>query len=99
MILFVGNLSFKATDDHLRTTFEAFGQVTSARVAKERDTGRSRGFGFVEMPNEAQARKAIEAANNQPICGRPAKVGEARDRQPRHPPQADMQNQGDKAGS
>lgn len=81
MNLFVGNLSFKATDDDLRLAFEPFGKVTAARVVKERDTGRSRGFGFIEMPDDAQARKAIDAMNDKPLCGRPAKVSEARERQ------------------
>jgi RNA recognition motif-containing protein len=79
--LFIGRLSFKATDDDLLAAFEPFGTVTSARIARERDTGRSRGFGFVEMPDEARARKAMEAMNDQPICGRPVKVSEARTRE------------------
>ena len=85
MKLFVGNLSFKVTDDDLLAAFGPLGQVISARVMKERDTGRSRGFAFVEMPNDAHARKAIETLNNQPICGRPVKVSEAHERQPRVP--------------
>ena len=85
MNIFVGNLSFKATDDDLRAAFEAHGQVTSARIAKERDTGRSRGFGFVEMPNAAQAQKAIDALNNQMLAGRAVKVNEARPREDRPP--------------
>ncbi len=85
MNLFVGNLSFKATDDELRTAFEAHGTVTSARVVKERDTGRSRGFGFIEMPDTAQAQKAIAALNDQPIAGRPVKVNEAKPREERPP--------------
>lgn len=82
MNLFVGNLSFKATDDDLLGAFEPFGRVLSARVARERDTGRSRGFAFVDMPDEAQARKAMAALNDQPLCGRPVKVREARPRAP-----------------
>lgn len=81
MNLYVGNLSFKATDDDLRTAFEKFGMVTSARVAKERDTGRSRGFGFVEMLKDADARKAIEGTAALQICGRPVKVNEAQNRE------------------
>jgi RNA recognition motif-containing protein len=83
--IFVGNLSFKATDDDLRVAFEAYGPVTAARVVKERDTGRSRGFGFVEMPNDEQARKAIAALDNQPVAGRPVKVNEAKPREDRPP--------------
>jgi len=79
--LFIGRLSFKATDDDLLAAFVPFGTVTSARVARERDTGRSRGFGFVEMPDETQAKRAMEAMNDQSICGRPVKVSEARPRE------------------
>ena len=79
--LFVGNLSFKATDDDLRTAFEQFGIVTSARVAKERDTGRSRGFGFVEMPDDGAAKKAVDNVKDKQICGRVVKVSEARTRE------------------
>lgn len=85
MNLFVGNLSFKATDDDLRAAFEAHGTVTSAHVVKERDTGRSRGFAFIEMPDAAQAQRAIAALNNQPIAGRPVKVNEAKPREERPP--------------
>lgn len=80
MNLFVGNLSFKVSDDDLRIAFEAHGQVTAARVVRERDTGRSRGFGFVEMPNDDQGRRAIAALNDKPIAGRPVKVNEAQPR-------------------
>lgn len=85
MNIFVGNLSFKASDDDLRLAFEAHGQVTAARIVRERDTGRSRGFGFVEMPNDEQARRAIAALNDKPIAGRPAKVNEAKPREDRPP--------------
>ena len=85
MNLFVGNLSFKATDDDLRAAFEAHGTVTSARVVKDRDSGRSRGFGFIEMPDATQAQKAIAALNDQPIAGRPVKVNEAKPREERPP--------------
>lgn len=85
MNIYVGNLSYTARDEDLRTAFEAYGQVTSARVISDKETGRSRGFGFVEMPNEAEGRKAIEAVNNQDIAGRAVRVNEARPREERPP--------------
>lgn len=85
MNIYVGNLSYTARDEDLRTAFEAYGQVTSARIISDKETGRSRGFGFVEMPNEAEGRKAIEAVNNQDIAGRPVRVNEARPREERPP--------------
>ncbi len=79
--LYVGNLSFSTTDDELRDEFAQFGQVTSATVIKDRDTGRSRGFAFVEMSDGAEA--AIEALNGQEFQGRTLRVNEARPRQER----------------
>lgn len=87
MNIYVGNLSYQATDDDLRVAFEAFGQVSSAQVIKDKFTGRSRGFGFVEMPSSEEGQKAIEGVNNQEVAGRPVRVNEARpreDRPPRH---------------
>jgi RNA recognition motif-containing protein len=81
--IYVGNLSFKATDDDLRSTFEPYGEVVSARVIKDRDTGRSRGFGFVEMPNQEQGNSAIEKVNGMEIVDRAVRVNEAQDRPPR----------------
>jgi len=78
--IYVGNLSYQASDEDLRAAFEPFGQVTTARVIKDRETGRSRGFGFVEMPNADEARKAIAGVNNQDVAGRPVRVNEARPR-------------------
>jgi cold-inducible RNA-binding protein len=80
MNLFVGNLSFDTSENDLREAFEAFGQVSSAAVITDRDTGRSRGFGFVEMPAEAEARAAIDGLNDTDLHGRPLKVNEARPR-------------------
>ncbi len=77
--LFVGNLPFSTSDDDLRQAFEAYGTVDSARVILDRDTGRSRGFGFVEMPDEA-ANAAIEALDGSELAGRQIKVNEARPR-------------------
>jgi len=79
--IFVGNLSFKTTDDQLRALFEAHGEVSSARVITDRETGRSRGFGFVEMNNEEEARRAIEAVNGKDLDGRTLNVNEARPRE------------------
>jgi cold-inducible RNA-binding protein len=80
MNLFVGNLSFETTERDLQEAFQAHGQVSSAAVITDRDTGRSRGFGFVEMPSEGEARAAIEALNDKDLNGRPLKVNEARPR-------------------
>jgi RNA recognition motif-containing protein len=80
MNIYVGNLSFGVTDDQLRAAFEAHGEVTSAQVIQDRETGRSRGFGFVEMPSDDEARAAIEGLNGQDLDGRPVRVNEARPR-------------------
>ncbi|OQA29567.1 MAG: RNA recognition motif [Verrucomicrobia bacterium ADurb.Bin345] len=85
MNIFVGNLSFKAADSDLRQAFEAHGQVSSASVIMDKFTGKSRGFGFVEMPNEAEAKAAIEALNNSDLVGRQIRVNEARAREERAP--------------
>ena len=81
--IFVGNLSFKAMDDDVRAAFEPFGSVTSVEVMKERETGRSRGFAFVDMPNAEEANAAMSAVNGQSILGRPVRVNEAQARTPR----------------
>ncbi len=85
MNIYVGNLSYQATDDDLRAAFEAFGQVSSAQVIKDKFTGRSRGFGFVEMPSSEEGQKAIDGVNNQEVAGRPVRVNEARPREDRPP--------------
>ena len=81
MDLFVGNLAYTCSDDDLREAFSAFGEVTSAKVIMDRDTGRSRGFGFVEMETREGGESAIEGLNEKPIHGRNIRVNEAR---PRH---------------
>lgn len=81
--IYVGNLAFGATEDDLRTAFEPFGQVEKVAVVKDRDTGRSRGFGFVEMASKEEGQKAIEALNGADMQGRPLKVNEARPREDR----------------
>jgi RNA recognition motif-containing protein len=78
--LYVGNLSFSSTVDTLRAAFAESGDVVDAHIVKDRDTGRSRGFGFVTMGTEDQARKAIEAMNGAMLDGRPLKVNEAQER-------------------
>ena len=83
MKIYVGNLSFKATDDDLRAAFEPYGEAGSARVIKDKETGRPRGFGFVEMPNQEQANDAIAKVNNTEIVDRPVRVTEAQERPPR----------------
>ncbi len=76
--IFVGNFSFNTTDADLRQWFQAHGSVESATVVTDRDTGRSRGFGFVEMPNNSEAEAAIAALNGSDAGGRPLTVNEAR---------------------
>jgi cold-inducible RNA-binding protein len=77
MNIFVGNLSYGTTDESLRTLFEQHGEVASAKVISSRETGRSRGFGFVEMPNDEEARAAVAALDASDFEGRPLKVSEA----------------------
>ena len=76
--LFVGNMSFQTTADDLRALFEPFGQLARVHVATDRETGRARGFGFVEMANDAEAAKAIAALDGKDVGGRNLKVNEAR---------------------
>jgi cold-inducible RNA-binding protein len=76
--LFVGNLNFQTADAELQALFEPFGEITRVQVMTDRDTGRSRGFGFVEMANEEEATKAIQALNGKELDGRALNVNEAR---------------------
>ena len=78
MNIYVGNLSNQATEDDLRQAFEAFGQVESVNIIKDRFSGESRGFGFVEMPSKSEAQKAIEEMNGKDLMGRAVNVNEAR---------------------
>ncbi len=78
MNIFVGNLSYNVTEGDLRQAFEAFGQVASAIVIKDEQSGRSKGFGFVEMPFQAEAQSAIEVLNGKALKGRTITVNEAR---------------------
>ena len=85
MNIYVGNLPYSVDRDELRGIFEQYGEVSAARVVSDRETGRSKGFGFVEMPNNDEANKAIEALNGNDIGGRKAVVNEARPREERPP--------------
>jgi len=76
--IFVGNLDFNATEEAVRNLFERYGAVNSARIMTDRETGRSRGFAFVEMENEAEADQAISALNGYTMDGRALNVNEAR---------------------
>ena len=81
--LYVGNLPYTTDDAALESQFSAFGKVESARVITDRDTGRSKGFGFVEMASDDEANAAIEKLNGQPMGGRNLTVSEARPQAPR----------------
>ena len=83
--LYVGNLPYSVRDEDLQQSFGQFGAVTSAKVMMERDTGRSKGFGFVEMGSDAEAQAAITGMNGQPLGGRSVVVNEARPMEARPP--------------
>ena len=83
MNIYVGNVKYEMTENELRDMFSAYGEVASARIISDKDTGRSKGFGFVEMPNDAEALVAIESTNEKEINGRTLKVNEARPREER----------------
>ena len=83
--LYVGNLPYSVRDQDLEQAFGQFGTVTSAKVMMERDTGRSKGFGFVEMGSDAEAQAAINGMHGQPLGGRAIVVNEARPMEPRPP--------------
>ncbi len=83
--LYVGNLPYTVRDNDLQQAFGEFGLVTSAKVMMERDTGRSKGFGFVEMGSDAEAQAAVEGMNGQSLGGRSLVVNEARPMEPRPP--------------
>jgi RNA recognition motif-containing protein len=81
MNIYVGNLNYKVKDDNLREAFEEFGEVTSAKVVMDRETGRSRGFGFVEMAEDTEANQAIEDLNGSELMGREIRVTMAKPRE------------------
>lgn len=80
MNLYVGNLSYQMTDDDLHNAFSAYGEVSSAKIIMDRETGRSKGFGFVEMPNDDEGQEAIKGLDGTDVGGRSIKVNEARPR-------------------
>jgi RNA recognition motif-containing protein len=83
MNIFVGNIAFTASEDDLRELFEQHGAVDQVHLIMDRYTGRSRGFGFVEMPNAEEAKRAIESLNGAALHERPLTINEARPREPR----------------
>ena len=86
--IFVGNLSFQTTESELNELFKPFGQVTRVNLVKDRETGRARGFAFVEMPNDEEAAKAIAGLDGKPVGGRNLKVNEARPKDASRPPKS-----------
>ena len=87
MNIYVGNLSFQLSENDLNSAFEEYGQVDSTKIITDRETGRSKGFGFIEMPNQEEAQKAIEGLNGKELEGRAVKVNESKPREdrPRRP--------------
>jgi RNA recognition motif-containing protein len=83
MNIYVGNLPYTVDREELREIFSSFGEVSATRIVNDRESGRSKGFGFVEMPNQAEATAAINALNGQEIGGRKAVINEARPREER----------------
>jgi len=83
MNIYVGNLAYRLTEDELRSAFEEFGEVDSVRIITDRGTGRSKGFGFVEMPDDEQAKSAIDGLNGKELGDRTLKVSAARPRRDR----------------
>ncbi len=81
MRIYVGNLPYDVTEDELRQYFSTYGQVTDASIPKDKDTGRSKGFGFIDMPTQSEAEAAIAATNGKPYKERTLTVSEARPRE------------------
>ena len=86
MNIYVSNLAYSATDHDIRQLFESYGVVDKINIITDRDTGQSRGFGFVEMPDSAAAKAAIQGAQGKELAGRALTVDEARPREPRREP-------------
>ena len=86
MNIFVGNLAFTATEDDLRQLFEQYGAVDKINLITDRETGRARGFGFVEMPDSRAAQSAIQGLQGKDLAGRALTVNEAKPREPRREP-------------
>lgn len=83
MNIYIGNLEYGVTEDQLRDAFGEFGEVSSSNIITDKFTGRSKGFGFVEMPNDEEANAAIDALNDAELNGRPIRVNQARPREER----------------
>ena len=83
MNIYVGNLSYNMSEQELRDAFSAYGDVASVKILSDRETGRSRGFGFVEMPNQSEGEAAITQLNGKELSGRVLRVNEARPRERR----------------
>jgi RNA recognition motif-containing protein len=83
MNIYVGNLAYSVTEDELRNAFSEFGEVSSVNLIIDRGTGQSKGFGFVEMPDNSEADEAIKALNGVPLNGRSIKVNQAKPREQR----------------
>ena len=83
MNIYVGNLFYGMNEEELKDQFASFGEVSSVRIITDRETNRSKGFGFVDMPNDEEAQKAIDELNGKEISGRNLRVNEARPREPR----------------
>jgi cold-inducible RNA-binding protein len=94
--LFVGNLSFQTTESELNDLFKPFGQVGRVNLVKDRETGRARGFAFVEMPNDEEAAKAIAGLDGKQIGGRNLKVNEARPKEATRAPRSDNRGGGNR---
>jgi len=85
MNIYIGNLAYTVSEDDLRDSFSDFGEVASASIINDKFSGRSKGFGFVEMPKDSEARKAIESMNGKDLNGRTVTVNEAKPREERAP--------------
>jgi len=83
MNIYVGNLSYEITDDEVRDIFSPYGEISSVSIIKDKYSGQSKGFGFVEMPNQAEAEEAIKALNESDLKGRNIKVNQARPKEER----------------
>ena len=83
MNIYVGNISYNSSEDDLKDLFGRYGEVVDVRIITDRDSGRSKGFGFVEMSDDDQAKEAIEALDSKDFMGRDIRVNEARPREPR----------------
>mgnify|MGYP001107232707 CR=1 FL=1 len=92
MNIYVGNLSYEVTEEDLRTSFESFGKVESANIIKDKYSGKSKGFGFIEMPSSEESKAAIEGLNGKELKGRNLNVNEAR---PRSESRSDRGGRGD----